>query len=59
MLDFITQDDPADVLGVLFVFKFRGMDADYHQFVWIFLFQLLEIGNDVHAVDAAVGPKVE
>ena len=59
MFDLVTQDDAANILGVFFIFKFCRVHSDHNQLVRIFFFQLLQIGNDVHAVDAAVGPKIE
>ena len=35
------------------------MHADHDQFIREFCFQLLQFGENVHAVDAAEGPKVE
>ena len=36
-----------------------GVDTDYHQILGISLFKFLQFGQDVHAIDAAVGPKIE
>ena len=59
MLDLISHDRLKNAGRVLFVLEFGGMDADDHDLVGILLFQLLQIRNDVHAVDAAIGPEIE
>ena len=43
----------------LLVRELGGVDADDDELVRILLFQLLEVGQDVHAVDAAVRPEIE
>src|SRR5262249_55930951 len=35
------------------------MHADNDKLLGIFCFELLQIGNDVHAVDAAIGPEIQ
>ena len=35
------------------------MDADHDQFIAVRLLQVLQLGEDVHAVDAAVGPEIQ
>src|SRR5207248_9371790 len=59
MLDLVTQNYAAEVLSIFFIIKFGGVDADDHEFIRILLLELFQIRNDVHAVDAAVGPKVQ
>ena len=59
MLDLVAQDDAPDVFRLLFVLKLCGVNADHDQFIRVFRFELLQIGNDVDAVDAAVSPEVE
>ena len=59
MLDFVTQNNAADVLRFFFIFEFGRVNPNYHKFIRILLFQPLQIRNDVHAIYAAVSPKVE
>src|ERR1051325_5321743 len=59
VLQFIAQDDAPDVFRVFLIFKFRRVYADNHELIGILVLQALQIGNDVNAVDAAVGPKIE
>src|SRR5215813_5450222 len=59
MFDLVPQDNAANVLGVFLVFKFRRVDANDDQLIRVFPFQPLQIRNDVHTVDAAIGPKIE
>ncbi len=59
MLDLVTQNDAANVLGLLFIREFCRMHADDYQLVWVLALEPLQIGDDVHAVDAAVSPEVE
>jgi hypothetical protein len=59
MLDLVAQDDASDVFSVFFVFELGGMDANHHQLVRVLRFELLEIGNDVDAVDAAISPEIQ
>ena len=58
MLDLVAKDGVADVVHHLLVGELGRVDADDHQ-VGVLLLQPLEIGDDVHAVDAAVGPEVQ
>ena len=59
VLDLIAQDGLAYVVGLFFGRELRRMHADDDQFVRVFLFELLQLRNDVHAVDAAISPEVE
>src|SRR6266850_2069306 len=59
MLNLVAENDAADILEVFFVFELGRVDADDDQLVRILFLELLQIGNDVNAVDAAVGPEVE
>ena len=59
MLDLIAQDRLADVGRVAFVLEFCRMHANNHQFPGILLFQGGQFGDDVHAIDAAVGPEIQ
>src|SRR6185369_12047048 len=59
MLDLVAQDDAPDVLGLLFVLKLSGVNADHHELARVFRFELLQIGDDVDTVDAAIGPEIE
>ena len=59
MFDLIAENDAADVFSVFFVFKFGGVNADDYQFIRILFLELLQIRNDVHAVDATVSPKIQ
>jgi hypothetical protein len=59
VLHAVAQDDAADVLRLLLVLELRGVDADDDELVGVFLFQPLEVGDDVDAVDAAVSPEVQ
>ena len=59
MADFVAQDGLADAFGVLLVFELGRVDADDDQFVGILLLQLGQVGQNVHAVDAAQRPEIE
>ena len=59
MLDFVAQDGLADVLGVVLGVELGGVDADDHHVVRIRVLELFQLRQDVHAVDAAVGPEIE
>jgi len=59
VLDLVAADRLADVAGLSLVGELRGMDADDDERVAVLALETLEIGQDVHAVDAAVGPEVE
>jgi hypothetical protein len=48
------------VLGVLFLVKLARVHADHDERLVLVLFlQILEIGEHVHAVDAAIRPEIE
>ena len=55
----IPHDGFADILVVLFVGELRRMDADHDELPVVLLFEERQIGEHVHAVDAAEGPEVE
>ena len=59
VLDPVLGHLAADVLGVLLGVELGGVDADDHQLVLVLLLELGQVGQDVVAVDAAVGPEVE
>ena len=59
MADSVAENRLADVARVLLPREFRRMDADHDQFVGVSLFELFEFRQDVHAIDAAEGPKVD
>ena len=59
MLDLVAQDCLPDVVNVAFVLELGRMHTDDHQFLGILLFQGGQVGNDMHAIDAAIGPEVE
>ena len=59
MLDVIPHDRIGDVVGIFFGRELRRVDADDDDLVGIGLFELLEFREDMHAVDAAVGPEVD
>ncbi|MCG3159745.1 MAG: hypothetical protein JMDDDDMK_00762 [Acidobacteria bacterium] len=59
MLDLVAQDRLPNLLRALFVEELRRMHADDHKLIRIFRFELLQVGDDVHAVDAAVSPEIE
>ena len=55
----VAPDNLPDVLRRLLVGELGGVHADDHELVGEPLFELLQVRNDVDAVDAAVGPEVE
>jgi hypothetical protein len=55
----ITQDRLTDRLRLLLIGELGGMHADHDQLLGVLLLQFLQVGNDVHAVDAAEGPEVQ
>ena len=59
MSDAVPKNRLTNVLGLPFRGKLRRVHADHHQRIGVFLFELLQLRQDVHAVDAAVGPEVE
>ncbi len=59
MLNLVAENDAADILEVFFVFELGRVDADDDQLVRILFLELLQIGNDVDAVDAAVSPEIQ
>ena len=58
VLDLMPQNRIFDVVHIFLGFEFGRVDSDDHQFVRIFLLKLLQLRKDVHAVDAAIRPKV-
>jgi hypothetical protein len=59
VLDLVAGDRGANVAGVTLVVELGRMDADDYQLAGVLRFEPLEIGNDVHAVDATVSPEIE
>ena len=59
VLDIVSQDRLPDVVGLFFRIELRRVNADYHDFIGIGVFQFLEFWQDVHAVDAAIGPEIQ
>ena len=48
-----------DVLRVLLAGELRRVDADHHELLGVFVFELLELREDMHAVNAAIRPKIQ
>ena len=59
MFDFVPDDRATNGLGVFLVVKLRRVAANDDQLVRILLFEILQVGQDMNAVDAAVGPEVD
>ncbi len=59
MFDVVADDGTANVFRIFFVRELRRMHADHDQFLRILVFQELEVGQDVHAVDAAKRPEID
>src|SRR5712671_6496575 len=59
MLDLVTQNDAAYVFRFLFVCKLSRVHADDYQLIRVLVLEPFQIRNDMHAVDAAIGPKVQ
>ena len=59
VFNLVADDGFADILAVAFVVEFGVMHANHDDLVRVLLFQEFEIRQNVHAVDAAVGPEVE
>lgn len=59
MPDVVAHDGLLNAVRFLFGLELARMHANHHQFVGIFGFKGFQVGNDVQAVDAAVGPEVE
>jgi hypothetical protein len=57
--DLVAADDLPDVLGRLLVGELGGMHAYDDQLIGKARFELLQVRQDVNAVDAAVRPEVE
>ena len=49
----------SHVLAVTLAKEFGGVYANHDQLIWIGLFDFLQIGQGLQAIDAAVGPKVQ
>ena len=59
MLDLVSQDRFADVGCFFFVVELGRMHANHDQFIRILLFEVREVRQNVHAVDAAERPEVD
>ena len=59
MLDLVAENGIADVGRVFLVVELGRVDADDDDLVGVLLFEVGKVGQDMHAVDAAVGPEVE
>ena len=55
----ISENGLPDVAGIFLVGELGRMDADHNQLICVFRFEALELRNNVHAVDTAIGPEVE
>ena len=59
MFDVVSGDDASDVVGFALIGELGAVNSDDHQLVRVLQLEALQIGNDVDAVDAPVGPEVE
>jgi hypothetical protein len=59
VLDLIAQDGLADVFGHALSGELGRVHADDHELFRVLGFELLQVGDHVDAVDAAVSPEVE
>src|SRR5262249_23858028 len=59
MSDLVAQYRLADVFRAFLVLELGRMHADDHELVGLLRLKLLQIGDDVHAVDAAIRPEIE
>ena len=59
MGQFIPLNDAPDVVRLPFVLELSRMHPNHHQLVGILLFQPLQVGDDVHAIDTTVSPEIE
>ena len=59
MFDLVANDGSANVFRILFVRELRRMHADDDDVARVFVLEELQIGQDVHAVDAAIRPEIE
>jgi len=59
VLEPVTPDDVADVLGVALIGELGTVDPDHDQLVGVLRLESLQVGDDVDAVDTPVGPEVE
>ena len=59
MFDVVAQDRTANVLRIALVEELGRVDADHDQVAGILVLEVLQIGEDVHTVDAAIAPEVE
>ena len=59
VLDVVAEDRLGDVFGIPLGLELGAVDADHHQVVRIGPFELLELRQDVHAINAAVGPEIQ
>ena len=59
MAKVVSLNDLADVVGLTLVGELGRVNADDNEIVAELRFETLEIGDDVDAVDASVGPEIE
>ena len=59
MFNLVAKNGLPDVLGIPLVLELGRVHADDDQLTGVFPLQELEVRQDVHTVDAAVGPEVE
>src|SRR5262245_33516071 len=59
MLDSVPDHCFANLAGLFLIAKLGGMDTDDYEFLRILLLELLQLGNYMHAVDAAECPEIQ
>ena len=59
MADLVAFRGRGDVSRILLILELRRVYADHHQLTGVGLFQLLQLRQDVHAIDAAIGPEIQ
>ncbi len=59
MRDAVTEHRLADVVVELLAVELRGVDPDDDDLVRVGLLELRQLRQEVHAVDAAVGPEIQ
>ncbi|GBF31625.1 hypothetical protein MnTg04_01588 [bacterium MnTg04] len=59
MHDLVALYETPDCRGPGFTLEFAGMHADDNQLLSVFLLQAFQIGDDMQAVDTAIGPEIQ
>ena len=59
MTDVVAVDGLAHMFAHLFVWELGGMKTDHDEAIGVFFFQVAQVRQDMHAVNATVGPEIQ